>query len=37
LPELFSTAGARFAFDPAILNTAISLVESVVGELEKKV
>ena len=37
LPELFSTAGARFAFDPAILNTAISLMESVIGELEKKV
>lgn len=37
LPQLFSAAGARFAFDPAILKTAISLMEGVIGELEQKI
>jgi oligoendopeptidase F len=37
LPELFAAAGARFAFDSAILKTAVDLMEAVVGELEKKI
>ena len=37
LPQLFSTAGAKFAFDPAILRTAVGLMERVVSELEAKV
>jgi oligoendopeptidase F len=37
LPQLFSTAGAKFAFDPAILKTAVGLMERVVSELEAKV
>ena len=37
LPELFATAGARFAFDSAILKTAVELMEKVIGELEEKV
>jgi oligoendopeptidase F len=34
LPELFTTAGARFAFDVPALRAALSLVEEVIGELE---
>lgn len=34
LPDLFSTAGARFAFDGKILGDAVSLMEKVVNELE---
>jgi oligoendopeptidase F len=37
LPQLFATAGARFAFDSAILKTAVNLMEKVIGELEEKV
>jgi oligoendopeptidase F len=37
LPQLFTTAGARFAFDSSILKTAVDLLESVIGELEEKV
>jgi oligoendopeptidase F len=37
LPQLFATAGARFAFDSAILKYAVSLMEQVIGELEEKV
>jgi oligoendopeptidase F len=33
LPELFSTAGARFAFDADTLGIMVSLMEQVVGEL----
>ncbi|HMK35076.1 MAG TPA: M3 family oligoendopeptidase [Desulfomonilaceae bacterium] len=33
LPELFSGAGAKFAFDEETLNSAISLMERVAGEL----
>ena len=35
LPQLFATAGARFAFDSAILKTAVDLMEKVIGELEE--
>ena len=37
LPRLFETAGAKFAFDSAILKTAVNLMEKVIGELEEKV
>jgi oligoendopeptidase F len=37
LPQLFATAGAKFAFDSAILNYAVSLMEQVIGELETKI
>jgi oligoendopeptidase F len=37
LPKLFETAGARFAFDPAILKTAVDLLEMVIHELEERV
>ena len=37
LPQLFTTAGARFAFDSSILKTAVDLLESVIDELEEKV
>ena len=36
LPELFTAAGARFAFDPAILQVAVNLMEKVIGDLEEK-
>jgi oligoendopeptidase F len=34
LPELFSTAGARFAFDAATLGQAVEIAEQVFEELE---
>ncbi len=34
LPELYATAGAKFAFDAATLNEAIGLVEKVIAALE---
>ncbi len=34
LPKLFATAGAKFAFDPPLLETAVSLMEKVIEELE---
>jgi oligoendopeptidase F len=34
LPELFATAGAKFAFDAQTLKTAVELMETVVKELE---
>ncbi len=37
LPELFQTAGARFAFDAATLKKAVDLMEAVVAELEEKI
>ena len=37
LPQLFKAAGARFAFDSAILKTAVDLLETVMGELEEKI
>ncbi len=37
LPELFQTAGAKFAFDAATLKKAVDLMEEVVAELEKKI
>ncbi len=37
LPQLFATAGAKFAFDNAILEKAVGLMEKVVGELEEKI
>ena len=33
LPELYRTAGARFAFDAATLSEAVALVERTIGEL----
>ncbi|HKI54935.1 MAG TPA: M3 family oligoendopeptidase [Anaerolineales bacterium] len=36
LPELFSTAGAKFAFDANTLKNAVGLMEQVMGELEEK-
>jgi oligoendopeptidase F len=35
LPELFATAGARFAFDADTLKKAVDLMEKVIVELEK--
>jgi oligoendopeptidase F len=37
LPQLFAAAGARFAFDTAILKTCVGLMEQVIGELETKI
>jgi oligoendopeptidase F len=37
LPQLFAAAGAKFAFDPAILETAVGLMEQVIDELETKI
>lgn len=37
LPQLFATAGARFAFDSAILKTAVNLMEKVIGDLEERI
>lgn len=37
LPQLFATAGAKFAFDTSILKTAVDLMEKVVGELEARI
>jgi oligoendopeptidase F len=34
LPQLFTTAGAKFAFDTAILRTAVDLMEKVIGGLD---
>ena len=35
LPKLYETAGARFAFDAATLQDAISLVETTIEQLER--
>jgi oligoendopeptidase F len=37
LPELFAAANAKFAFDAAILKTAVDLMEKVIAELEEKI
>ncbi|MGA2489664.1 MAG: M3 family oligoendopeptidase [Anaerolineales bacterium] len=37
LPQLFTTAGARFAFNSATLKTAVDLLEKTIGELEEKI
>ena len=37
LPQLFATAGAKFAFDTAILKYATGLMEQVIGELETNI
>ena len=37
LPELFAAADARFAFDSAILKSAVDMIETVIGELEEKI
>jgi oligoendopeptidase F len=34
LPQLFETAGAKFAMDAETLGAAVSLTERVIGELE---
>jgi oligoendopeptidase F len=34
LPQLFKAAGAKFAFDPAILKTAVDILDKVINELE---
>jgi oligoendopeptidase F len=36
LPQLFATAGAKFAFDARILKEAVDLMEEVIGEMEAK-
>jgi oligoendopeptidase F len=36
LPELFSTAGAKFAFDAKTLKTAVDLMEEVIEEMQAK-
>jgi len=36
LPELFATAGAKFAFDAETLREAVELTEEVIGEMEAK-
>ncbi|HLO16082.1 MAG TPA: M3 family oligoendopeptidase, partial [Anaerolineales bacterium] len=36
LPQLFATAGAKFAFDAATLKEAADLMEKVIGEMEAK-
>ena len=34
LPQLFATAGARFAFDEATVREAVALIENTLAELE---
>jgi oligoendopeptidase F len=34
LPQLYATAGARFAFDEETLGGAVSLIETTIAELE---
>ncbi|MFV9504873.1 MAG: M3 family oligoendopeptidase [Oscillochloridaceae bacterium umkhey_bin13] len=34
IPDLFATAGARFAFDPATMGQAVDLIETTIAELE---
>jgi oligoendopeptidase F len=36
LPQLFATAGAKFAFDAGILKEAVDLMEEVIGEMKAK-
>lgn len=36
LPELFASAGAKFAFDAETLKVAVDLMEEVIGEMEAK-
>jgi oligoendopeptidase F len=36
LPELFATAGAKFAFDAGTLQKAVDLMEDVIAEMEEK-
>ena len=36
LPQLFATAGAKFAFDVKTLKQAVDLMEEVIGEMEAK-
>jgi len=36
LPQLFATAGAKFAFDAQTLKEAVDLMEEVIGEMEAK-
>jgi oligoendopeptidase F len=36
VPELFATAGAKFAFDAETLKKAVDLVEEVIEEMEVK-
>ena len=37
LPDLFTAAGAKFAFDAETLRQAVDLMEQVIGELEAKI
>jgi len=37
LPELYRTAGARFAFDAATLKSAVDLMEATIQELERQI
>ena len=36
LPQLFATAGAKFAFDAKTLKESVDLIEEVIGEMEAK-
>jgi oligoendopeptidase F len=36
LPQLFATAGAKFAFDAKTLKESVDLIEEVIGEIEAK-
>jgi oligoendopeptidase F len=36
LPQLFATAGAKFAFDAQTLAEALNLMEDIIGEMEAK-
>lgn len=36
LPQLFATAGARFAFDAATVREAVTLIEQAVEDLENR-
>lgn len=36
LPQLFATAGAKFAFDARTLKEAVDLIEEAIGEMEVK-
>ena len=37
LPDLFTAAGAKFAFDAETLRQAVDLMEQVIGEMEAKI
>jgi oligoendopeptidase F len=36
-PELYATAGGKFAFDEGTLREAVDLIERVMGDLEEAI